>query len=142
MEQAENHLRGLGGWLIIVGIGVVIAPLRICVLLVGAFTPIFTSGSWDVLTTPGSQAYSRFWAPIIIMEVVINTGLVVASGYIAYLFFAKKRSFPKWYIGIVVFSLLFILIDALVIKLVLPNEPMFAPGTIQELSRSLITVVI
>ena len=54
----------------------------------------------------------------------------------------KSRDFPKWYIGIAVFSLVYIVADAFAIKLVLPNEPIFDPDTIKELLRSVIMVVV
>ena len=60
----------------------------------------------------------------------------------AYKFIAKSRDFPKWYIGIAVFSLVFIVADAFAIKLVLPSEPVFDPDTIKELMRSVIMVTI
>ncbi len=60
----------------------------------------------------------------------------------AYKFFNKSRDFPKWYIGIAVFSLVFIVADAFAIKLVLPNEPVFDPDIIKELMRSVIMVVV
>ena len=36
----------------------------------------------------------------------------------------------EWYIGIAVFSLLYVLADAVAVKLVLPDEPIFGPDTI------------
>jgi hypothetical protein len=59
-----------------------------------------------------------------------------------YKFFTKSSNFPKWYIGIAVFSLVFIVADAFAIKLILPNESVFDPDTIKELMRSVIMVVV
>lgn len=142
MKQEENNLEGLRGWLILVGIGIVISPLRIGFLLWETFMPIFSEGIWEVLTTPGYEAYSPLWAPILLSEIVINTGLVFIAVYLIYLFFSKRRAFPKWYIGVVVFSLIFILIDASAIKLVMPKEPIFDQDTIKELARSLVACLI
>ncbi len=60
----------------------------------------------------------------------------------AYKFFTKSRDFPKWYIGITVFSLVLFVADAFTIKLVLPNEPLFDPDDIEELMLSVIRVVV
>jgi hypothetical protein len=68
---------------------------------------------------------------------VTNGALILAWTFMAFLFFSKKRTFPKWYIGIVVFTLFFIVVDALAIKSVLPNEPVFDPDTTKEFSRTL-----
>jgi len=142
MNREDKNLEGLGGWLILVGIGVVVTPLRIGALLLKTFPPIFSGGAWEALTTPGYEAYSPLWAPILLSEIVINTGLVLVSLYLMYLFFSKRRVFPKWYIGILVFSLIFIVIDAWVVKLVMPNEPMFGPGTMKAFLQALVTSLI
>jgi hypothetical protein len=60
----------------------------------------------------------------------------------AYRFFTKSKHFPKWYIGVAVFSLFFIVADAFAVKPVLPSEPIFDPDTVKELMRAVIMVVI
>ena len=55
----------------------------------------------------------------------------------AYKFFTKSKDFPKWYIGIALFSTIFIILDAYAIKLVLPDEPVFDADTTKELMRSM-----
>ncbi|MGF1863647.1 DUF2569 domain-containing protein, partial [Photobacterium profundum] len=97
---------------------------------------------WEVLTTPGTEVYNSLWAPVLMGEVVINGGLVIAWLFMAFLFFSKKKVFPKWYISIMVFTLLFIFLDALAMNAVLPNEPVFDPETIQEFVRQLIATII
>ncbi len=67
-----------------------------------------------------------------------NGALVFAWIFVAFLFFSKKKAFPKWYIGMLLFTLVFILVDAMAIKAVLPNEPIFDPETVKELGRTLI----
>ncbi len=60
----------------------------------------------------------------------------------SYRFFTQNSDFPKWYIGIAIFSLIFIVLDAFSIRLVLPTEPVFDHDTVGELMRSLVMVVI
>jgi len=138
----EKDLEGLGGWLILVGLGIVLSPLKIIALIFPTYSEIFSNGSWELLTTSGTEVYNPFWGPILIGEISINGVLVIAWLFIAFLFFTKKKAFSKWYIGILLFTLAFILIDALAIKLVMPNEPVFDPGTIKEFGRSLIVTLI
>ena len=138
----EKNLEGLGGWLILVGLGIVFSPVKIIAMTFPAFSEIFSNGSWDVLTTPGTEAYNPLWGPILIGEISINVALVIAWLFIAFLFFSKKKAFPKWYIGILLFTLAFILMDTLAIKSVMPNEPVFDPETIKELGRTLIVTLI
>ena len=70
----EKNLEGLGGWLIIVGLGIILSPIKIVVQTIPIYPDIFSSGAWERLTTPGSEVYNQLWAPIIIGEMVINGG--------------------------------------------------------------------
>lgn len=138
----EKSLEGLGGWLVLVGLGIIISPLRVIGTVFPVYSEMFSNGSWAALTTPGTEAYNPLWAPILFGEMAINGGLVLAWIFVAFLFFSKKKVFPRWYIGILLFTLAFILIDALVIKSVLPNEPVFDAETTKEFGRSLIATLI
>lgn len=138
----EKELEGLRGWLILVGLGIILSPLRVITQIFPVYSEMFSKGSWTVLTTPGSEAYHPLWAPILYGEMAINGGLVLAWVLVAFLFFSKKKAFPKWYIGILIFTLAFILIDALAIKAVLPNEPIFDAQTTKDFGRSLIVTLI
>ena len=143
VDEDGNEVRsGLGGWLILVGLGVVISPLRLLAEVLETFPPIFENGTYDLITTPGTEAYHPFWSTLIWGEISVNTVIFVASLYLAYLYFSKKSLFPKFYNWIAVGSLAFILLDAVLIKVVLPNEPIFDPDTIKEVARSGIVVLV
>lgn len=139
---AENKLTGLRGWLILVGIGIVVSPLRIIFQILPLYKGIFSDGTWEILTTPGTEAYNPLWAPVMLGELAINTALIFVWVFIAYLFLSKKIVFPKWYIGILIFTFLFIMTDALAVKSILPNEPMFDPDTTKEIVRSIVAMLI
>jgi len=138
----KNKLEGLSGWLVLIAIGIIITPVRIIMLMAAIYTEVFSSGIWQTLTTPGGEAYNPLWAPIIVGNLLINSVLVLVWLVAGYKFFTHHRDFPKWYIGIIVFTLIFIVLDAFSIKLALPNGPIFNPDTMKEFVRSLITVVI
>lgn len=140
--QQTNDLEGIGGWLILVAIGVVMTPLRILMLLVGTYPRLFSDGTWQALTTPSSENYDPLWEPILLGELVTNMALLVASIYTAYLFFSKKAKFPKWFIGIALFTFVFIIVDAFAVKLAQPDEPVFDSDTTGEALRSLISIMI
>jgi hypothetical protein len=138
----SKELEGLGGWLILVGIGIVLSPLLVFGQGVQNYSNFFSAGSWEALTTPGTQAYNPLWAPIIIGEIGINCSIFIAWLFIAYYFFTRSEHFPKWYIGILIFTPSFLLSDALAIKFVLPNEPVFDPATLKDLGRSFMAALI
>ena len=138
----EKNLEGLGGWLVLVGLNIIYSPLRIIADVFSVYSDLFSDGSWEALTTPGTEDYNPLWAPILIGEMAINGGLVLAWIFVVVLFFSKKKEFPKWFIGTLLFNLAFILIDALAVKSVLPNEPVFDAETVKEVGRTLIYMVI
>jgi ABC-type multidrug transport system permease subunit len=142
VEKEEKNLEGIGGWLILVAIGIVVAPIRLIIVMTETYRDIFSTGAWEVLTNPSSESYNDLLGPIIIGEIAINIAIIIFLFYMAYLFFCKKSGFPKLFIGIAVFTLVFIIADAFVVKLVIPSEPVFDPDTVRELVRSLVAVVV
>lgn len=141
-QAEEKKLEGIGGWLILVAIGIIVSPLRILALVIPLYADIFRNGSWELLTTPGNEAYHPLWLPIILGEITINAVFIIGWITIAFFFFLKKRIFPKVYIGMLLFTLSFIVMDAYAIKAVLPNDPVFDPDTMKELGRTLIASLI
>jgi len=138
----QDDLKGLGGWLILVGIGVVIGPFRLAYGYGPMYYSIFTDGTFEILTTAGTEAYHSLWAPLLIGEALYNSIMVLASLYLIYLFFTKHYLFPKVYIAIVAISLLFIPLDAWLSSFVLVDEPMFDPTTTKEFTRTLVNAII
>jgi hypothetical protein len=138
---AENYDR-FGGWLVLVGFGLIVSPIRLIWSLFPMYFEIFTNGSWEVLTTPGTDVYSSLWAPVLLAEIVLNCGLIISWIYAIYLFFQKKSAFPSVYIVIAACSLVFIILDALAIAAVLPGEPVFDADTSKELFRGFISAFI
>lgn len=138
----SNELKGLSGWLILVGIGVVISPFRLAYEFGPLYYSIFTDGTFEILTTKGSEAYHQLWGPLLVFEAVYNSLMVLVSFYLIYLFFSKHHLFPKVYIAIVLISLFFIPLDAWFGSFVITDEPMFDPATTKEFARTLISAVI
>ena len=138
----QKDLAGINGWLILVAIGVIVSPVRLGYLVASTYPDIFSDGTWEALTTVGSAAYHPFWQPLLTGEIIINGALILASLYLAYLFFTKQAAFPRWFIGIAVFSLAFIFADAFAVKMVLPAEPVFDPDTVREVMRAGIMVAV
>ncbi len=142
LTTEEKSLEGLSGWLVLVGLGIVITPFKTLYTLLPLYSAMFRDGTWEILTTPGTPAYSPLWSPYIIGEMFFNAVLITATIYAIYLFFNKRREFPRVYIWITAVGFIFIIVDALLIKLVAPQLPVFDPDTLKELARGAIGVCV
>lgn len=138
----NNELKGLGGWLILVGIGVVIGPFRLAYEYGPMYYSIFTDGTFEFLTNTTSEAFHPLWGPLLVGEALYNSLMILTSMCLIYLFFSKHYLFPKVYIAIVVVSLVFIPLDAWIGSFVITDEPMFDPATTKEFVRTLVGGII
>jgi Protein of unknown function (DUF2569) len=138
-DTHEAGPAGLGGWLVLVGLGLVSTPISVFVFLLQNFPPLFSDGTWAALPTPGSETYHPLWAPLFIFEIVGNLAFVLTGLWLLTLFFRRSNNFPTVFIWFVSINVLFILVDAWLGSFVLPEEPMFDPATTQELARSVVS---
>lgn len=141
MSEHKN-LEGLGGWLVLVGLGIVFSPLVVMGTIFPTYSGIFANGMWDLITTSSSEAYNPAFATLLVGEIVINCALVVAWIYAGYLFFSKRKLFPNLYIGILIFSIVFILVDAAAVAALFPKVPIFDPATTKQFLRSLVVALV
>lgn len=141
LKTTENY-EGLGGWLILVGLGIMVSTFSVMVSTVLICVQLVSSGSWEMLATPGAARYNPLWVPIMVGAIAIDAGFTIAWLFIAFLFFSKKKSFPVWYIGMIVITLLFILADGLATNRVLPGVAMIGPYAKNEFVRQLIAAFI
>jgi hypothetical protein len=133
---------GLSGWLVLVGLGLVVTPFRLAIFLGTTFPPMFKDGTWETLTTPGPAPYHPLWGPLLIGEIVVNLIFVLTSIYLVYLFFRKSWRFPRLYIAFLAANLVFLLADALAVKVVLPGQPFMDPDTAREFFRSIFAMAV
>jgi hypothetical protein len=140
--ERERELEGLRGWLVLVGLGVVLTPIKIIVMTIMPLFEIIDSGLWAEFTTPGSEAYHALWKPVIIGEIVVNC--VLCFGWIVAVvkYFGKSRSFPFWYITLSAAWVVFMYADALAGKAILPEEPLFDARSLGEFIGAIVSSVI
>jgi len=91
-------LAGLGGWLVLVGFGVVIRPIVMTVNFFRMFTKYFNERIWRYVTDPGTPGYHSGRGIVITAELIANLGLIITGFFIVVLFFRKKQLFPKAFV--------------------------------------------
>lgn len=80
--------------------------------------------------------------PFLIIETGFNVIILVVWLYMVYLFFGKKKVFPKWYISAHICTLVFLIVDALALQLVRPDLPLLDPETSKAIGRSMFSVCV
>ena len=133
---------GLGGWLILVGIGVILAPFILSATFFPIFIPLFTDGTMETITSSENGIFHPLLGPLIYLEIVVNSALIILHFYLIYLFFWKKKIFPNFYILAMLGGLSFLVIDAFLGKIVMPNDPIFDPETTKNIIRSAVAAAI
>ena len=84
---------GIGGWLLLVAVGVCLTPIRIAAEIVRGLRPL-EPATWHAVTTPGTRAYHPLFGPLIVGELVVNVALLIWAVVLVYLFFTRRRAFP------------------------------------------------
>lgn len=114
-KKNTEELSGLGGWLILVGIGRVLSPIILLWTIIYKMLPILSNGSLDKLSQPGNLGYSNLWRPMILFELCTNIILIIFGVVLLFLFFGKKRAFPKVYIFVLILNVVLLIIDKVLV---------------------------
>src|SRR4030042_1007320 len=108
IEATEKQYDNIGGWLILVAIGLIFTPIRLLVVVVKDLLPVLSGDVWSRLTTPGTESYHALWAPLLIFEMVGNCLFILFSIIIAIFFFQKRTFVPKLIIALLLSNLVFV----------------------------------
>ncbi len=107
----DRPLQGLGGWLVFVGLGLVLAPVRLIGVLVSEWEGFFSASTWRAVAVPGSENYHPLFGPLLAFEVLGNSVLIGFSLLTLVLFFSRRRVFPKVFILFVIATAVFMAFD-------------------------------
>ena len=107
---ADPELTGLGGWLMLLAIALIVGPFGIFATLVESLDAT-SIDNWLRLTTAAGANYHAAWAPLLLMEIVANAGFLVFSVLMVLLFFLRRSSFPRLAIAYLIATVGFQFID-------------------------------
>ena len=141
-QEVKPGPEGMGGWLILPLLGLIITPLRCFALIFTDLLPVFKEGHWEALTTPGYEAYHPLWAPLIIGELVGNIAIGVFSLVILVFFFRRSIYTPTLVIAWLGISFIFVLGDYLIADHIPFIAEIPDPESAKEIVRAAIAALI
>lgn len=126
LKEYEKDLNigpsGIGGWLILILIALIIQPLLLVSTIIRINLPIFSDQvAWDILTSPTSEGYIPLFSFLAYYELIGNIIMFIASIALLFLFFQKKKAFPTVYFWFLIFNAVFIIIDEAVADQIFSN---------------------
>lgn len=100
---------GIGGWLLLVLLGLIVSPLRTGFFLFETYWPLYRDGAWHELLDPRSEFHDPEIALLLGFEIVGNACAIMVALATLYLFCRKSRLTPRfaiaWFGGLLAFNL-------------------------------------
>lgn len=141
----SNPLEGLTGWLILVGFGVVVSPIKLIVESLQYYNDANSDADIMALTNPDSLQYNSDFALLLNFEMIFNILSVLAALYLVCLFFTKKSLFPKLFIAITLINLVVLLLEPFAVLAIFPElsyRDMFDQDMVRGLASTLVSLFI
>ncbi len=142
MSNSSDDLKGIGGWLSFVAIGVVLYPFDFATSVLKIFEPILTQNLLEVLSDPNSPAYNPALKNLVLAEIFFNIIIFLISVVMLFVFFTKKAVFPKVFIFLHLFHFSFYCLDLIVASYIMPNDKIVGDEEIKAIIQKLAMVLI
>jgi hypothetical protein len=137
-NECDKRWIGIGGWLLLPTLGLAFRPLMYGKNL-SNLTGIMDIDRWSQLTIYGGHAYNALWAPLLLLQLINNSGQFVFSLLLLLLLLKRRSSFPR----IVVWALLSGVAVHLVImslERLIPTAKINPQASIQDVTNLISTV--
>lgn len=128
---------GIGGWLILPLIGLVITPFRMVYLVISTMATALTPEVLSYFDSPDSAFYSPLYKPLVFGEILVNMFIGAAAVVLLVLLFTKKKIFPMLMVVYLAFNACFTIIDVILAKMAVPQIALSG-----EIMRPVITSVL
>jgi len=131
----------LGGWLILLGLGVLISPL----LLLKQFWPLldaYTNQAWALTTMPDGSSYHPLMAPLQLLELAVFLGRLLFCGLLIVMFLQRRRGWPQLFVIVTWTAWLSSALDLLLAAAIPSLTASVTSADWSELARQLFFMVI
>lgn len=142
VEQKPLGAYGLGGWLILVQIGLYTTFFIGIFYLFYSIIPIFSQGTWSMLTSIDSVVYHKLWGPVILFETVYNIFMLIFIVFILINFYSKKSVLPRLMIIFYSVGLLFGIVDYILLQFIPLAKELNDASSIRDIIKTAVTCAI
>lgn len=97
-EGTQDGPSGLGGWLILPAIGLVLTPFRMGFQFFTDLRPVFDADVWRQLNDASRAGHQPMLPTVIIAEMVANVAVFAFTLVLIWFFFRKSRRAPRLFI--------------------------------------------
>lgn len=129
-ESTHNRYSKIGGWLILIAIGLVLSPIFILLFINSEILPVFSA-------VPLSELSSEF-RTYLFFDLAVNLIFFIYIIVVMVLFFKRRRMVPKLMILLYLINLVLIIVDGFVFRTL--NETQWIFGIINGIATSLIWI--
>jgi hypothetical protein len=105
------HLQGLGGWLILLGFGLLLAPVLRVTFIYQHWAAYFSMQVWETVAMPRGDSYHPLYGPLLMYETVINTLMIGLHVLVICFFFGRRQAFPRLFMAYAWANVLFVILD-------------------------------
>ncbi|PWW02542.1 uncharacterized protein DUF2569 [Paenibacillus cellulosilyticus] len=113
-ESSVSHqISGLGGWLILIQIGLIYSLLSDIIQVMG--NGIFNATTWDKLTNTAYDSYNSMWKPVLITQLAFYSVFTLFVLFTLISFYRKKSYLPKLMITYYAVSFLFSVVNFILV---------------------------
>ncbi|MBR0574083.1 DUF2569 domain-containing protein [Pasteurella atlantica] len=146
LEVKKKRTQEIGGWLVLLGITIILSFLKIIYFISQNLYPFLNDGYLELFTSTNSEYYIPYFMPLFIFELTFNIIFLLLWFYVCALFFSKNYKFPKYYIYILLANLGFVTSDTFlsfsVMNGFMPNSEFFDKETITPIIKLIISCAI
>ncbi len=147
-EEEISRYKGLGGWLILVIIGLFVTVLWYIYHIYEGIT-FFKDGIVEIFSNPASEMYFPGYASLLKFELIVGTLFLASAVYLIFLFFKRSKNFPKYYVLLLITSVVYLVLDYVIFfSLTVPSDEMkqifdeALSEQIIEIGRSVVPAII